>query len=142
MAAISLSRAMSTWPGSTICTTLLGSRTILLLASSRHSPAAFITCETLGEAGKNLVVEKSTPLGFVHAEAAADIAAEHQLGDLGRPLTTQAIHQLRVGAGAKRKNESQRRNRAPWSPPPQAGEGADRACRSRRLHFVEICVTR
>src|SRR5262245_29794381 len=31
--------------------------------------------ETLGEAGKNLVVEKTTPFGFVHAEAAADVAA-------------------------------------------------------------------
>src|SRR5262250_3422142 len=52
MAAISLSRAMSTWPGSTICTSLLGSRTILLLASSRHSPAAFITVRPLGKREK------------------------------------------------------------------------------------------
>src|SRR5215831_4509922 len=53
MTAISLSRAMSsTWPGSTICTSLLGSRTILLLASSRHSPAAFITVRPLGKREK------------------------------------------------------------------------------------------
>src|SRR5215813_5460754 len=142
MAAISLSRAMSTWPGSTICTSLLGSRTILLLASSRHSPAAFITVRPLGKRERISLSRNRLHSASFTPRAAADIAAEHQLGDLGRPLTTQAIHQLRVGAGAKRKNESQRRNRAPWSPPPQAGEGADRACRSRRLHFVEICVTR
>src|SRR3981189_1803795 len=39
----------SSWPGSTMCTILLGSRRILLLARSRHWPAALYTVSPSGK---------------------------------------------------------------------------------------------
>src|SRR5919204_1616076 len=55
---MSLSRAVSSaCPGSTICTTLLGSRMILLLAPPRHSPAALNMVSPLG---KREMISRST----------------------------------------------------------------------------------
>src|SRR5262245_8686355 len=47
----------SACPGSTICTTLLGSRMILLLAPSRHSPTALNIVSPLG---KREMISRST----------------------------------------------------------------------------------
>ena len=97
----------STWPGSTICTTLLGSRAILLLASSRHWPAALNTVSPFGEARHDLAIDETAEVAFAHADPAADVAAEHQLGHLGRSLTAETIHQLRVGAAGERQDKRQ-----------------------------------
>src|SRR5262245_19895667 len=100
----------STWPGSTICTTLLGSRTILSLACSRHWPAAL---NTVSPFGKRDMISRSTKpeVAFAHADPAADVAAEHQLGHLGRSLTAEAIHQLRVRAAGEREEKRQDKRR-------------------------------
>jgi len=98
----------STWPGSTICTTLLGSRAILLLASSRHWPIEH--GEPVGEARHDLAIDETAEVAFAHADPAADVAAEHQLGHLGRSLTAETIHQLRVDAAGERQDERQGRN--------------------------------
>jgi hypothetical protein len=78
---------------------LLGSRTIL--ACSRHWPHG----EPVREAGHDLAIDETAEVAFAHADPAADVASEHELGHLGRSLTAEAIHQLRVGAVGERQDE-------------------------------------
>jgi hypothetical protein len=66
--------------------------------------------EPVREAGCDLAIDETVPIGFVHAEAAADVAAEHQFGHLAGSLTPEAIQQLCVGAAGKRQDEHQARS--------------------------------
>src|SRR5262249_33514122 len=65
--------------------------------------------EPVREAGHDLPVDETAEVAFAHADPAADVAAEHQLRHLGRSLTAETIHQLRIGAAGKRQNQRQGR---------------------------------
>src|SRR5262249_15425473 len=66
--------------------------------------------EAVGEAGHDLAIDETAEVAFAHADPAADVAAEHQLGHLGRSLTAKTIHQLRVDAAGERQDERQGRS--------------------------------
>src|SRR5438067_2135601 len=56
--------------------------------------------EPAGEAGDDLAIDEPAPIGFVHPEAAADVAAEHQFPNLARPLPAEASQTFAAAAPA------------------------------------------
>src|SRR5258708_37418332 len=49
--------------------------------------------EPVREAGPDLAIDETAEVAFAHADPAADVAAEHQFGHLGRSLTAETIQQ-------------------------------------------------
>src|SRR5207245_7573986 len=63
--------------------------------------------EPVREARYDFAIDETAKVAFAHADPAADVAAEHELGHLGRSLTAETIYQLRIGAAGERQDERQ-----------------------------------
>src|SRR5262245_28462912 len=62
--------------------------------------------EPVRKAGRDLTIDEAAPFAFAHGDPVADLAAKHQLRDLGRLLAAPTIHQLCVGgAGQTRQKD-------------------------------------
>src|SRR5262249_56634570 len=61
--------------------------------------------EAVREARGDLAIDETAPFVVADTDPIADLAPEHQLGDLRRPLAAAAIHQLRAGIPGQGKGD-------------------------------------
>src|SRR3954451_21778445 len=68
--------------------------------------------EPLRESRHDLAIHEAAPPALAHGGPRSDIAAEHQLGHLGRFLADAAVRRLGLGAAGERWREHQYRERS------------------------------
>ena len=100
-----------------ICTTLLALAHDLVAGAVAPLAAVVEHGEPLREARHDLAVDEAAPLALAHGGPRPDIAAEHQLGHLGRLLAAAAFHGRRLGLGLG----------LAWTPPASTGASTSTA---------------